>query len=462
MTLFWLRGLLMDEAGGGDMGGGGGGMEIATIDSGVDTSTETGLTVTNDQGVTTTDDEPETDLEPYQAWQDGKPSRTTAAALATIKATHPQVAKAIPRAMAVESRLRSEFPNQNPFDAIRSMRKTIKDLGGEQGIRDMRQELAEIEELDALYSRSDPRMLDKMTETPEGERAFSKLVPFIPGKLEKLAGGPAAIVSMAPIIAGMHERLAPNSFNKYMATTMLSDMTRNDLDVHFRRLASLVPADNDIAKQSITAIQAYFDRLGGLTKLTPESLAVDTARGEDPQRTELDAERKRLNQEKRGLVIQGWQNSMNVAKGKIIDSAWAALSKGKKISEVDREDILARFQTKLPIALKQIPNFENALKEFFESDDKDGYLRYLQGLHNSHIPRILKAEIQRKFPGAAPAQAQSVTTTTAAKAAISPGFKRVGAQPDMNSVDMRPGRSNAQMWKDKKAILKDGSRVQWA
>lgn len=476
MTGSGATGPLMDEsggdaggdAGGGDTGGAGGSTEtaLATTDT---TEESTALTIQDPAEVSTE----ETDLEPYQPLRDGKPSRTTAAAIALIKQSHPQVAKAIPRALAMEARIRSMVPQGvNPFDEFKRLQRVEKDLGGQRGIADIRKELAEIEELDQLYARSDPRMLDIMTSTPDGERAFSKMAPFIPGKLKKLPGGPAAIISMAPAIYDLHRELAPNSYNRYMASMIRSDMRNGtvniggrdmvvDLEVQFRRLASLIPSDSEIGKQALTLVQAYMDRLMDLSSLTPEAMPAETNTGTDTGREELTRERQELANEKRAIVLQGWKNASDQAKDKLFQSAWAELSKGKKISPVDREDIEARFWLRLPKAMAQVPGFDQSLKEFWESDDRDGYLRYLQGLHAQQVPRVLKAEIVRRFPQAAGTQAAVTQVTPGTqRGALDSGFKRVASAPVMNSVNMRV--TSTEMWKQGKAVLKDGSKVQWA
>src|ERR1700688_2127405 len=126
----FLSGPLMDEAGGAD--GGGGAAVADTGATGADTSTA--LTTTTGTEVSTTSDEGaegEGDLitsEPFRALENGRPSKATSTALQAIHKTHPQLARQIPRDMAVAARLRSEFPGVNPFDAIRSMQRTLKQL----------------------------------------------------------------------------------------------------------------------------------------------------------------------------------------------------------------------------------------------------------------------------------------------------------------------------------------------
>jgi hypothetical protein len=442
----------MDEAGGADGGGG-----AAVADTGAGGGESTALATTGDTAITTTGDEGggegegEGELitgEPFRALENGRPSKATSTALQAIHKTHPQLARQIPRDMAVAARLRSEFPGSNPFDAIRAMQRTLKQLGGEEGIAQIRASLADMEEMDLLYSGGDPRMLDKMTQTPEGKAAFTKL---------------------APHAFSLYEKLAPNAFTKYMASVILGDIIGQRVDMTMQRLAELTPREltgTDGAKMpnpavaELTKLDGYLKRLQKFEELPSEVTETKT----DPAAADLDRQRKELDQEKRGLVLQGWRQAADSEKVSIFNRAWTAETKGKKISPVDKEDIQARFWTRLPIALRQIPGFNDNLKEFFENDDKDGYLRYLQSLHAQKIPTILRAEIQRRYGAPNGTQTQRTeTTTTTTNGVLRPpldaGFKRIGAQPAPNDINMK--LTDTSMFKRKQAVLKDGRKVQW-
>ena len=441
MLDFLNHGPLMDEAG--DTGGGG-------VDTGGGESTA--LITTGDADIATTDTDTTDDTtgtelatqETEAPFVNGRPSKATSTALQTISKTHPQLARQIPRDIAVAARLRSQFPGQNPFDAIKALERRIKDLGGEEGIREMQATVQDVRELDALYAKSDPRMFDRMTETPEGKASF---------------------IQLAPHAIALFEKLAPKAFTKYMAGVINGDLIGNRVDMTIQRIAEMTPkelAGADGAKVAnpvvaeLAKLQAYFTRLGEMEKLAPEVIEVK-ANTEDQ---DLVRQRQELAREKAEIKAQNWKSSADSAKNRIYTDAWEKESKGKKISAVDREDIQARIAARLPLALKQIPGFSDTLKGFFEADDKDGYLRYLNGKHAEHIPRITKAEIQRRYgTSATTATPKDKTETTTADTKVDQGFRLVNAVPEANTVDTR--RTTRDMISKNQAILKSGQKVQW-
>ncbi len=443
---FLLHGPLMDEAG--DAGGGGG--IAAPTDTGADASTSTELTVTGDQSLTTIDDAADDaggELATIPAaeplLENGRPSKTTSAALATLKTTNPGLAKAVPRALAVEARLRAEFPNQNPFDAIRSMQRTLKSIGGEKGLQEIRSSLADMEEMDLLYAGSDPRMLEKMTESPEGKNAFIRLMPHAFAKLQALA---------------------PNAFSAYFAKTFLNHIVNKRFDVSLARLAEVTPKEvlgsdgktpvPNPAVKFIEQIDGFMQELMTLEKLPSEAPAPTV----DPRQAELDTRQAELDRKGKEMELQGWKSSADNTKANLFNKAWDELTKGRKISAVDKEDIQSRFWTRLPIAMGQLPGFSNSLKEYYEANDKDGYLRYLQSQHTQLIPKVLRAEINRRY-GAPAKPVAGAPAAVGAKVTPEPGFKRVSAMPVFNTVNQQ--RTSTDMWRKGTAILKDGTKVQW-
>ena len=442
MLDFLNHGPLMDEAGAADGGG-------APADTGADS---TALTTTGDTSVALSDAEPldsgdptETDLTTTEqpALENGRPAKSTSVALQSIAKTHPQLARQIPRDIAVAARLRSEFPGTNPFDAIKTLQRRLKQLGGEEGIQTMQAALKDIEELDALYAKGDPRMLEKMTETPEGQASFVKLAPHTMNKWEQLA---------------------PKAFTRYLAGVINGDLIGQRVDMTIQRIAEMTPKEiagpdgtkipNPVLAE-LAKLQAYFTRLAEFEKLQPEAVSAPAADTIDP----LAAERTKLAQREARLKAQDWKTTADRSRDELFTEVWKKETKGLKISAVDQEDIIARFGLRLPKALEAIPGFSNDIKELFENDDREGYLRYLKGKYAETIPRMLRVEIQRRYKPANGTPTQRTETTTTAPKAVDPGFKRVTAMPGSNEIDMR--LTTREMFKSGKAILKNGSRVQW-
>jgi hypothetical protein len=467
MIDFFNAGPLMDEAG--DTGGGGG------AETALATTTETALTTTAD--VQTTDDTTDetTDLvtQPDRVLENGRPSKSTSAALQTLKATHPELARQVPRALGIVSRLNGEFPGQNPFDGIKSQKRALTMLAGRYwnspdpgdpqhrtGVQQVLDQLADMEKLDLLYASGNPQMLDQMTETPEARISFTKIAPHVIDKLSNMPEGKAALAKIAPKAWALYQSIAPNAYNSYMAATIAADMLAKDIDVHIKRLVSLIPADNEIGKASAAAIDAYFKRLDTLKNLTPEVVPDVTDTGKDPRQEEFDRREQAALKKEQEITAREWKSSADSAKNRIAQQAWATETKGRRIDAVAKEDIEARIASRLPLALKGEPGFSEALEDFWKAGDRDGYLRYLQSMHAKHLPRIIRAEIQRRFPSGATATTTTRTTPAAqTRTAPEAGFKRVNAMPHMNTVNSRA--TNADMWKKKQAVLKDGTKVSW-
>lgn len=466
----YLMGLLMDEAGGGDAGGGG----VADLGAASLDSTSTALVPVGDQSVaaTETDDATEEtpqggEIQQFKPVENGKWSKPATQALSTIKTSHPKLYQQLARDRGIVERLYSTVPpGVNPFDAIKSSQRIMKELGGERGIAEIRQSLAEMEQLDLWYASGDSRFLDNILgvngdpkDAPFSQGAFVKMVPQAVARLEKVAGGPKAIVDLAPMIDGLHYKLAPKSYQRGVATQILNDLTRNDVDLHFRRLAQLVPADNEIAKESVAAISKYFADRQALSKVEPEALPdpVNT-QTKDPAREELDRDRQQFNDERRKAEIQGWSDASNRDIRAIFDDAMG--QHGTKLSEGAKETIKLAVGARMQQAFKNTASYDESRKSYFDNNDKAGYLRYMRGLAESHIPRIVKAEIGKLYPtknGNPPepkpgAPAAQRTTPEA-------GFRRVASAPAANEIDMR--HTTMPMFKDGKAVLKTGQKVQW-
>lgn len=439
--LNFLMGPLMDEAG--DTGGGGAAADTGTESTALTTTTDTSLATVDEPTTELTEESTELTTTEEAPLENGRPSKSTSVALQSIAKTHPQLARQIPRDIAVAARLRAKYPGQNPFDAIATMEKRLKQLGGEEGIASMQAAVRDIEELDALYAKGDPRMLEKMTDTPEGQAAFVKLAPHTLNKWQELA---------------------PKSFSKHFARMIVDDLVNQRIGITVQNIAQLTPREvtaadgNKIANPvlaELAKIEAYFQRLTGLEEQAPEVIATP-ATEKDP----LAADRAQIAKDKAEIKAQNWKGTADRGRDELFTKEWKDQTKGLKISAVDQEDILARFQLHLPKALEKIPEFNATLQKFFENDDRDGYLRYLKVKYAETVPRVLRAEIQRRYKPANGTQTQRTEAVTTTAKTPDPGFKRVASQPTANEINVK--LTSTEMFRSGKAILKTGARVQWA
>lgn len=422
----------MADTGIGDPGGG----ALATVDTtAVDTTPSTSSESTGTESTalaTTTDSQVETTQQAPV---------TISSALAPIKTAHPQVYKKIHAAVGGMQRLQSEFPGQEPFKALSTLKQMGKQVQKLGGIELISQQIAEMEQLDLFYSDGDPRMLQHMTRTPEGKADFVKL---------------------APHAFSLYQKLAPNGFSSYIARTMLDDIIGQRVDMIFARLAESIPQENTIAHGELAKFSAYIKRLQDYEKLPPEQLTPAI----DPRQEELDRKQADIEKKEKDMEISGWKASANAEKARIIAAAWDRATKGLKISPEERQDILTLVRTDvvgyggtLGGTIGRIPGFLENTSAFIESGDRDGYLRYLQGVHQEHFPKAIEKQVRKRYPtarGAAPAI--SGTVQTAARPAAEPGWKMLPKAPAAHELRHDPGMV---MFKQNKGIMRDGTKVQW-
>ena len=254
----FLEGRLFDEAGGADGGGGMGGdagdlgggtsTELATIPSGGELESA---------GDTDLEGDTSTEVSTFRATDPGgKLTRQAQEALAPLKQSTPQLHRLFYKNQGIVSRLQSMFPpGINPFDAIKSYQRLFKELGGEAGIQETRNSLAEMEDVDLLFSAADPQLLDKyLMAQPEGKAAMMKLLPHVVARLENEPGGPAAILALANKAQDIKERLMPKAVARETWRTVLYGLKNNGIDLAIKRMATLIPKDDPIAQEAAVAL----------------------------------------------------------------------------------------------------------------------------------------------------------------------------------------------------------------
>lgn len=474
MIDFLDRGVLMDEAGGADAGGGG-------MDTGADLggsgAESTELAVIDTESVDdATDDldtgEPSTELAKFRPTDDsGRLTKQAQTALAPLKQTAPALYRQIHKNQGIVNRLFASVPaGVNPFDAIKNYQRIFKELGGEQGIQEIRAQLAEMEDVDLLFAGADPQVLDKyLMAEPSGKAAIMKLLPHVVARLENVAGGPAAILGLSNKIDELRMKLTPNAANKKWAQTIQNALIQSDIDVHFRRMEALIPATDEIGKASVTAIGQWLTAIKNMTALEAEVLPAAPAEVKEPDT--LSEERRQFEKEKIDSRRENWGQASNSLSNSTFEKAWAEQSKGRKLTPKDKENIAGLVGLRMGIVYKNISGYSQERNRLFQANDRAGFLRYMQNVYSKNIPRVLKAEIAG-YGGAKPAAATTATPGVPGAARVTPqvGFRTVAAQPPSNHIDHRPTATTREMFLKGQASIKPeyrhiyggAERVQWA
>lgn len=454
-----LAPLLMNEADGGE-GGGGGALAVADA-TGTSLTTTEGATDTSDALAETTDlataDEADSSAVAVKA---ANP------ALALLKASvDPEVKKfannAI-RAMAARKELGEMFPGKSPIAAVKALQSDMVSLAGRYynqpdprdperrtGIQQIRDKMAEFEEIDLLFYSGDPRMLDGMTADEQGKSAFAKLAPAMMAKFREIAPN-AYAAAFARLFLGS------------MKYDMLTDSQGNaveeaDIPLRLRRLAAAIPEDNLLARAEVNALSNFVWRLQEMAKLAPEVFVKDPAVS-----AKNDEREQRLNQREQDQRRREWEADQAVLASQIIMPVWNQITKGLNLSATAKEKINSLYSRRYDLAVRaKEPNAGENRKSYIESNDRDGYLAYEKYLQETFGIPALKTEMKEWREETAPKKlrtgADPAPPLPGGPRVASPpaGFAKVPSRPPTNVIDYSKG--TIEMARNKQAVL----RVPW-
>ncbi len=111
--------------------------------------------------------------------------------------------------------------------------------------------------------------------------------------------------------------------------------------------------------------------------------------------------------------------------------------------------------------MKGLPKFNENLEKYFKSNQRDGFVRYIESAYKDAVPRALRAAIQQAGVVAKAAPNNGTQQRTApGQQKPAAGFTFVNAKPSMALVNNR--LTTPDMWLQRQAILKDGRKVTWS
>ncbi len=375
---------------------------------------------------------------PFLAVENGKLSESAKKLIEGLKATDPKLAKGIQRALFAEDRLRKELPGG--FKDLAALRQTVEGLGGTEGIESLRGELDGWKDFDAKYTAGDPKVLEFLTETPEAQEAFLKIAP---AAFEKF------------------REANPDGYAAYISQVFVADMQTEQLPMTIQLLgsvlsrATLSEADKAEATKLYASLTGYVNRIGEFAKKQVSAPAAAKA-GADPRAAELDTREQSIRRTE-------WSNETGQQHGRIFSEAWQRLA----AAAVPKEKVaLVRrlYGMHLQEKLNGKKDFAPNMDRYFKAKQKDGFMRLHDSTFKEAVPLALRSAMAeagigaRKAPAAAPKPGES-PKPGAPPVKPAAGFV-MGVKPAMsevNNVLTRP-----EMWQNKQAILKNGTRRTWA
>lgn len=402
---WFLRSVLMEEAGGGE-GAGGGGDSTALA-----TTTVTDLATTGDgtgDGAdgTGTAVAAGDDSAPAAIYEGGRVSQGVSRAFRKLETANPTLRRTFRTALdALDTvgRLRTMLGDK-PFDKIKQYRKLESEVAAYayvnaegkriDGITAIRELNDDVKAQDTMYETANPLLIESMTESPLGKFAFTKLFPHVVAKTRALAPKMYTRWLGAQIVNAL-EKLemvtAKDGEGKVTATDPIDMPFRlrrvftqlPPLDVNNKFVGGQITADQQHAIHSdLAMIYSWIDAMRAWANATPEDLT--------PAKADENAAAMVLAQQKADVAL---------------DKAWTAAKKAECIPLLDAEirrqtarlnldataiaDITARARKGSDDRRNKQPDDQGRRIAFFKARDMNGFLAYHRQAVVDHGPEAV-------------------------------------------------------------------------
>jgi hypothetical protein len=419
----------------------------ASADTGVDTTpVDSGADIdvaTPDAGIEP--ETPETDepaaTEPGKLIVDGKLSPAVKAALTALKADpkNAAIVGQLTRDAFLAERIRREGGIEK-LQELQSSLSEIEQIDPERGIEGVRNEINGWREFDSQFIAGDPKVLEFLTETPEGMQAFLKIVPMA---MEK------------------YRQAHPDGFANYVSQVFVADMHAAGLPLLIERLQDFIQ-DKPQALQIWEQLKNYVARVQGFATKQP-ALPQSTATAPKAD----DTERQRFEQERTTFTRNSWKQEANAQHhNRIFNEAWKRHVGDRKIPPQQQAAIVKYYKTELAEELGKKQGFDANLEKFLRSNQKDGFMKLFESTYRDASPLALRRALAAFGIGKPGPKTGGTPATPAKPGAIAPkgkpdaGFVLVNAKPNMQT-DVNRNATTPEMWAKKQAILRDGKRVTW-
>lgn len=309
---------------------------------------------------------------PAPAIIDGKAlSPEAKAVIDEIQAKNPALAKEIRMALFQRDKYARELPGG--LKEVAQMRQTIEDLGGDDGIRDQKEELTGWRDFDEKYMSGDAKVLDFLLEDPGGAEAFTKI---------------------APSAFDRYAELDQPGFTHYICKTMTDHLFGSDIPLALARLGDAIPADNPVRK--------IFDQIDGYVKgiiqtgrTAPAAKQVVNSEG----KSELDQQRAELEKEKTTLRRDEWQKKTIPERDSVFQSEIKQLLGNRQLSPAQIKAFNRVYSDELN---SMIAAHGDKLNAYFNAKDENGFVKYGASLSKKYVPLAIRSALEVVMPGAKP------------------------------------------------------------
>ena len=249
--------------------------------------------------------------------------------------------------------------------------------------------------------------------------------------------------------------------------TVLYGLKNNGVDLAIKRMASLIPKDDPIAAEAAAALSFLANLEAAASTTDVESMPAPVTETKKDPDTGLSERERQLNQRETQMRRSEWAGTSRRNADAVFEKTWTDLTKGKRFTPKDRENITALVERRMGIVMRP---HRPEIDRLFQVNDRDGYLRFMQSTHLKELPRVLKAEIAGYGGAGKPVAAAAVPGQPGAqRVAPQQGFRAIAQQPPSNHIDHRPNATTKAMIIAHQAVIKPeyrqhyggAEKVQW-
>jgi hypothetical protein len=370
--------------------------------------------------------------QPTEGKEDG---RVIPQHIRALKETNPAAYKAAKAEFFELRSWRDTFPK---IQDARDAKELIESAGGADGISEMRQLTSEFREAANQFLEGSPKFIQDLAE--DDPVAFSLHFPIMLQEMQKRDFG---------YFADNISKLWDTEFENTGIPRVLQDAK-----VNLEKLAK--GPERDAALFYVNEVLKWQQSISGRSKKAEDprvkSLLADRAKS---RQTEAQSELKELNKDYQNKAL----NTVIPAGRKEFDSAF----KGYKLDEKDRQRLFGQVVAAANATVERDKHFKADRDALLKDKDVNGALRLVRSRYAQEWANAVK-EVARLFrigagPGKQPQQQQQNTNQNGNQRPVEKGWIKVNARPDGADIDR--SRTPNEMIIGRRAILKDGRKVDW-
>jgi hypothetical protein len=326
-------------------------------------------------------------------------------AIASLKATSPEVAKQIKGLYYSDQEYRSAFPTPMEAQAAKGL---IEEIGGPEGIQEIAAEREEWQQIDRDFA--------------EGKEDFVKTLR---------ENNPEAFLKTAPHVINEFAKAAPEQYQYYSNRLTLNTMANAGFSLQNLRTAYEARKESDPGAAAVIA--EIYNSMYDMNQKAAEFEQKRT----DPREEQLKQDREKFETERRATFETGVAEK---AERFLADKMKPELDRiigNRKVDPEAMKEFQSMVQRKVGELLAAVPGIEDKLEAYYRSGDAAKSVAYIQGQYQRLLPQAAKT-IEPFLRNIAPAAGQKTPAKqgTVAKAQPSEaGTIKLKEMPDWHELD---------------------------